>query len=45
MKPITFFDTEVELKSKKVLDFGSVKENLAFTNIKNDTQKMSFFFN
>lgn len=27
MKPITFFDTEVDPKSKKVLDFGGVKEN------------------
>lgn len=27
MKPITFFDTEVDPKSKKILDFGSVKEN------------------
>jgi len=27
MKPITFFDTEVDPKSKKILDYGSVKEN------------------
>ena len=38
MKPITFFDTEIAHKSKKILDIGSIKSdgNIFHSNSIND---------